>query len=85
MKKLLLSLLLMFCLVSFAANPSKPTSAKNVEYYFVLCNDGCYHLFRVVIVGSGPVQLEFWQVLNELTWTGTLTLCPFGDDFESVC
>jgi hypothetical protein len=53
-----------------------------IEYWWVLDNDGCYHLYRVEVVGG---QLEFWTPLGWWNnYHGSTTNCVFTQEQMDV-
>jgi len=54
-----------------------------IEYWWVLYNDGCYHLYRVEIVGG---LLEFWTPLGYWNYIGATTICSFSyEEMDVMC
>ncbi len=54
-----------------------------IEYWWVLYNDGCYHLYRVEIVGG---RLEFWTPLGYWNYIGATTICSFSyEEMDVMC
>lgn len=57
-------------------------TVNEVYYEWNLLNDGCFHLFRVVVVGP----LEFVTAVQEGEWTLNITHCTFSQDYwEALC
>lgn len=61
----------------------KVKTVNEIEYWWVLHNDGCYHLYRVEIVGG---ILEFWTPLGYWNYIGSTTNCVYSQEqMEVMC
>lgn len=61
----------------------KAKTVNEIEYWWVLHNDGCYRLYRVEIVGG---ILEFWTALNYTNYIGNTTNCVYSQEqMEVMC
>jgi hypothetical protein len=61
----------------------KAKTVNEIEYWWVLHNDGCYRLYRVEIVGG---ILEFWTAMNYTNYIGTTTNCAYSQEqMEVMC
>jgi hypothetical protein len=61
----------------------KIKTLNEIEYWWVLYNDGCYHLYRVEIVGG---LLEFWTPLGYWNYIGATTACAFSyEEMDVMC
>jgi hypothetical protein len=52
-----------------------------LEYWWVLHNDGCYRLYRVEIIGG---ILEIWTALNYTNYIGTTINCVYTQEQMDV-
>jgi hypothetical protein len=48
-----------------------------LEYWWVLHNDGCYRLYRVEIIGG---ILEIWTALNYTNYIGSTINCVYTQE-----
>lgn len=61
----------------------KVNAANEIEYWWVLHNDGCFRLYRVEIVGG---ILEFWTPLGWWNYIGTTTNCVYSlEQMDTMC
>lgn len=61
----------------------KIKTLNEIEYWWVLYKDGCYHLYRVEIVGG---LLEFWTPLGYWNYIGATTTCSFSyEEMDVMC
>jgi hypothetical protein len=90
MKKLLLSVFLIFALSGFSASSrisSMPDAIKTLpgDMYYILFMDGCYHLGIEVAYPDGsvwwvPVGFEYGYA-----WCCTNTICMDPEEFDALC
>ena len=101
LKRLALAVLTVFLVSTACLASSKPADASDpkpfrvkvvpamdIEYYWVLMDNGCYWLFQVKSVSSadGAVVLEWWTPMNAMTWAGSYVNCAFSaEEMETIC
>jgi hypothetical protein len=52
------------------------------DYYYILFNDGCYHLGVVVEDPDGSI---WWEPLGYWNWATSTTICMEEEDFAALC
>lgn len=61
----------------------KVSTINEIEYWWILHNDGCFRLYKVVIVDG---ILEFWTALGWSNYIGPTTNCIYTkDQMETMC
>ncbi|HMP93829.1 MAG TPA: hypothetical protein PKD90_13195 [Phnomibacter sp.] len=64
-------------------NISATLPFNEVELWWVLHNDGCYYMYKVVVMGG---LLEFWTALNYSNYIGTTKMCVYtNDEMDNRC
>ena len=61
----------------------KVKTVNEIEYWWILGNDGCFRLYRLEILGG---ILEFWTYLGYSNYIGNTTNCAYSQEqMETMC